>query len=136
MRPLLCGMSHQQIDAGVASHIGSYSDAVEVAPGARWLAVSGTPGTREDGTLPDSFEEQAAQAWRNIVVILERAGFRVDDLVKLTQYLTNAEDIAAYPAIRSEFLGATRPASMLVVVPALVWPGMSIEIEAWAARTD
>ena len=56
------------------------------------------------------------------------------DLVKITQYLTNAADIPAHAKIRARFLGSARPASMLVVVPALVWPQMSIEVEAWAAR--
>jgi enamine deaminase RidA (YjgF/YER057c/UK114 family) len=123
-------------DIGVAAHIGAYSDAVEIAPGSRWLAISGTPGLGSDGTLPSSFEEQAEQAWRNVCEALLSAGFDVADLVKITQYLTNADDVAAYGPIRSRFLGSARPASMLVLVPALVWPEMSIEIEAWAARAD
>jgi 2-iminobutanoate/2-iminopropanoate deaminase len=127
---------HTVRDIGVAAQIGAYSDAVEVAPGARWLALSGTPGLLPDGTLPPSFAEQAEQAWRNVCDALGSAGFELADLVKITQYLTSADDIAAYGAIRAGFLGSVRPASMLVVVPALVWPGMSIEIEAWAARVD
>jgi enamine deaminase RidA (YjgF/YER057c/UK114 family) len=118
---------------GVAAHVGAYSDAVEVAPGARWLAVSGTPGIATDGTIASGFEDQATQAWSNVCEVLAAAGFTVADLVKITQYLTNAEDIATHAAIRSRFLGSARPASMLVVVPALVWPQMSIEVEAWAA---
>lgn len=87
-----------------------------------------------DGTLPHDFAGQAEQAWTNVCAALESAGFVVGDLVKITQYLTNADDIAAHAAIRARFLGSARPASMLVVVPALVWPGMSIEVEAWTAR--
>lgn len=121
-------------DIGVAAHIGAYSDAVEVAPGARWLALSGTPGMDADGKIPPSFEDEASQAWTNVCAALAKAGFTVDDLVKITQYLTSADDIATHAAVRSRFLGAARPASMLLVVPALVWPEMSIEIEAWAAR--
>ncbi|MFN2468278.1 MAG: RidA family protein [Gaiellaceae bacterium] len=121
-------------DIGVADRIGTYSDAVEVAPGARWLALSGTPGMAPDGTIPPSFEEEATQAWSNVCDALRKAGFAVGDLVKITQYLTDAEHIAVHAAVRARFLGSARPASMLVVVPALVWPQMSIEIEAWAAR--
>ncbi len=123
-------------DLGVAARIGKYSDAVEVAPGARWLALSGTPGMTAKGAIPDSFEEEAAQAWANVCAALETAGFTVHDLVKITQYLTSADDIAAHAAIRARFLGDARPASMLVVVSALVWPQMRIEVEAWAARAD
>ena len=126
--------AHTAYDIGVATHIGAYSDAVEAAPGARWLALSGTPGMRPDGPIPDGFEEQATQAWQNVCDALAAAGFDVRDLVKITQYLTSAEDIPAHAAIRTQFLGTARPASMLLVVPALPWPQMAIEIEAWAAR--
>ncbi len=123
-------------DLGVAARIGKYSDAVEIPAGLRWLAISGTPGMTPDGTIPASFEEEADQAWRNVCAALELADYGVDDLVKITQYLTNADDIAAHAAVRSRYLGSARPASMLVVVPALVWPQMTIEVEAWAARAD
>ena len=123
-------------DIGIAAHIGAYSDAVAVPAGARWLAISGTPGLAPDGTVRGNFEDQAAQAWRNVCDALSNAGFSVDDLVKITQYLTSAEDIAIHAQVRARFLGPARPASMLVVVPALVWPQMSIEIEAWAARSE
>ena len=39
-------------NVGIASQIGSYSDAIEVPPGARWLLTSGTPGLALDGGLP------------------------------------------------------------------------------------
>ncbi len=123
-------------DIGIAARIGTYSDAVEVAPGARWLALSGTPGMAPDGSIPSSFEEQAELAWTNVCAALDTAGLDVHDLVKITQYLTSADDIMAHAAIRARYLGSARPASMLVVVPALVWPEMSIEVEAWAARSD
>ena len=125
---------HATHDIGIAAHIGAYSDAVEVEPGLRWLAISGTPGMTAEGTVPESFEEQATLAWSNVVAALDSAGFGVHDLVKITQYLTTADDIPAHAAIRSQFLGTARPASMLLVVSALPWPQMSIEVEAWAAR--
>lgn len=70
---------HAVHDIGVAAHIGAYSDAVEVAPGARWLALSGTPGLAADGTVPDAFEEEADQAWTNVCAALARAAFTVHD---------------------------------------------------------
>lgn len=120
-------------DIGVASQIGKYSDAVEAPVGSRWLAISGTSGLTPDGTIPPTFEEEATQAWSNACAALAKAGFDVGDLVKITQYLTNADDIATHATVRARFLGDARPASMLVVVPALVWPQMRIEIEASAA---
>jgi hypothetical protein len=42
-------MPHINYDIGVASQIGSYSDAVEVGPPLRWLLTSGTPGLAING---------------------------------------------------------------------------------------
>ena len=127
---------HIRHDIGVASQIGKYSDANEAREPARWFALSGTPGMRADGTLPESFAEQAEQAWVNVLRALASAEMDASHLVKITQYLLRAEDIRAYGAIRARHLGDARPASTLLVVPALVWPNMLIEIEVWAAASE
>jgi enamine deaminase RidA (YjgF/YER057c/UK114 family) len=124
-------MSFKIHDIGVASQIGKYSDAVE-APSGRILLLSGTPGLSPDGTLPDTFEGQAEQAWKNVFDLLKKADMGPENLVKITQYLTDAKYIAAYGPIRSKWLQNHRPASMLLVTPALVWPQLLIEIEAYA----
>ena len=121
-------------DIGVARQIGSYSDAVEVAPNARWLFTAGTPGLALDGKLPSDITGQAEIAWRHIVAMLERANMSVKDLVKVTHYLLRATDIPAYVKVRSRFLGDARPASMLLIVPELVRPEFLLEIEAIAAK--
>jgi 2-iminobutanoate/2-iminopropanoate deaminase len=127
-------MGHQLLDAGVAKHIGKYSDGVLVQPDLRWVLTSGTPGLMPDGTCPEGIAAQAEWAWRNVLAILERGGMGVQDLVKVTHYLTRAEDIQPYVAVRARFLGDVRPASMLLVVPALVRPEYLVEVEAYAAR--
>jgi len=120
-------------DIGVAAQIGQYSDAVETTGNGRLLFISGTPGLAPDGTLPETFEGQAEQAWKNIISILERAGMGPGHLVKVTQYLTRAEDIPSYRPIRSKYLTDNRPAFMLAVIPGLVRPEFLIEIEAVAS---
>jgi enamine deaminase RidA (YjgF/YER057c/UK114 family) len=121
-------------DIGVAKQIGAYSDAIEVRPKLRWLMSSGTPGLASTGELPMDITGQAERAWEHIVRLLERAGMTVDDLVKVTQYLTRAEDIPAYTQVRSRFIRDARPAYMLLVVPQLVRPEFLVEIEFVAAR--
>jgi 2-iminobutanoate/2-iminopropanoate deaminase len=123
-----------QHDIGVASQIGKYGDAMEVAANSRWLLTSGTPGLALDGALPDDIAAQSELAWSHIVALLGRAGMTVGDLVKVTQYLTSESDIARYAQVRSRFLGDARPASMLMVIPALVRPGFLVEIEIVAAK--
>ena len=126
---------NRMLNVGVAARIGTYSDAVEIAPGKRMLYVSGTPGlSAETGQLPETFVDQADLAWRNIKAILAEAGMSVEDIVKLTQYLIRRDDLAAYRDIRSRHLGACRPASMLAFLPELVWPNMLIELEVVAAK--
>jgi enamine deaminase RidA (YjgF/YER057c/UK114 family) len=127
-------MNHKTHDIGVAKQIGAYSDAIEVAPNARWLMTAGTPGLGLDGVLPSDITGQAELAWTHIVMMLKRAGMNVQDLVKVTHYLLRAEDIPAYVKVRSKYLGDARPASMLLIVPGLVKPEYLLEIEAIAAR--
>ncbi|MGZ3158752.1 MAG: RidA family protein [Burkholderiaceae bacterium] len=125
-----------QHNIGVAAQIGTYSDAIEVPPGARWLMTAGTPGLAMDGTLPDGIAAQAELAWQHIVNLLERAGMSIDDIVKITQYLLHASDIADYARVRSRYLKNARPASMLLIVPALVKPGILVEVEVIAAQNS
>jgi enamine deaminase RidA (YjgF/YER057c/UK114 family) len=120
-------------DIGIARQIGNYSDAVEISHTGRILFLSGTPGLTPDGKLSQDFEEQAEQAWRNVLALLELAGMGPDHLVKIVQYLVRSEDIRKYSAVRTKMLGACRPASMLLVISALARPDFLIEIEAYAS---
>jgi enamine deaminase RidA (YjgF/YER057c/UK114 family) len=128
-------MTHTTHDIGVANQIGSYRDAIEVGPNLRWLVTSGTPGLAMNGELPKDVTAQAEFAWQHIILMLERAGMTVTDIVKVTQYLTRADDITAYAKVRKRFLGDTKPASMLLVIPQLVRPEFYVEIEILAAKT-
>lgn len=127
-------MSHVIHDIGIASQIAAYSDAIEVKPNLRWLFTSGTPGLSQVGDLPNDISGQAGLAWEHVVRMLQQAGMTVADIVKVTQYLTRVEDIKAYAEVRSRFLGDNRPASMLLVIPQLVWPEILVEVEIIAAK--
>jgi 2-iminobutanoate/2-iminopropanoate deaminase len=127
-------MKHAIHDIGVARQIGAYSDAIEVGPNLRWLLTSGTPGLATDGDLPKDISGQTELAWKHVISMLEQAGMTVADIVKVTQYLTRAEDIAAYGKVRTRFLGDVRPAAMLLVIPQLVRPDFLVEVEIVAAK--
>jgi 2-iminobutanoate/2-iminopropanoate deaminase len=127
-------MEHTAQDIRVARQIGSYSDAVEVAQNVRWLVTSGTPEMAADGQLPADIERQSEIAWGHIVTMLRKAEMTVHDVVKVTQYLTRPEDIAAYSKVRERVLGDMRPASTLLVVAQLVRPEFLVEVEVVAAR--
>jgi 2-iminobutanoate/2-iminopropanoate deaminase len=97
--------------------------------------VSGTPGLDEAGAIPADFADEARQAWRNVAAILEKAGASLGDIVSVRQYLTRQQDIEAYVAVRKEMI-THEPAFMLMVVDALVWPTIHVEIEVVALVPD
>jgi 2-iminobutanoate/2-iminopropanoate deaminase len=129
-------MTHKLHDLGIASQIGLYSDAVEVDGHRRWLITAGTPGLTAAGELPADIAAQSEIAWNHILAMLDKAGMSVADIVKVTQYLIRAEDIAAYAKVRNRVLGGFKPASMLLVIPQLVRPEFLVEVEIIAAKAD
>jgi enamine deaminase RidA (YjgF/YER057c/UK114 family) len=118
----------------IADPIGTYSHGIEVSPNARWLYVAGQIGIRKDGSVPATIDEQSAVAWQNVVAILDAAGMKVTDIVKMTQFLVNLEDFPKYAATRAKFLAGHRPASTGLVIRSLVKPEYLVEVEVVAAK--
>ena len=75
---------------------------------------------------------QSEQCFRNVEAALAAAGASWDDVTKITCFLVNADDYAAYAAVRNGIFPQDGPASSTVVVTALVRPEMLVEIEAYA----
>ncbi|HXV22852.1 MAG TPA: RidA family protein [Alphaproteobacteria bacterium] len=117
----------------VPASFSRYSQGVAVPSPARWLHVSGQVGIPLGGVLPDTFEEQARNAWRNVLGVLEAAGMAPADLVKVTAYITRPSDVGQYRTVRDSMIGGLKTASTLVVVAGLADPLWLIEIEAIAA---
>ena len=86
-------MANKIHNIGIAAQIGAYSDAVETGSNLRWLLTSGTPGLQMNGDLPSDIAGQTELAWKHILRMLARAEMTVADVVKVTQFLTCAEDI-------------------------------------------
>ena len=121
--------------SSISPPLGAYSHAIEIPPGARVVHISGQVGMLADGSVAEGIEAQLACAWRNILAILADAGMGPGDIVKVTTYLTRAEDFKVHPRIRAEFLGEARPTATAVCVSALAAPEFLCEIEAIAARS-
>jgi enamine deaminase RidA (YjgF/YER057c/UK114 family) len=72
-----------------------------------------------------------------LLAALAAAGARPADLVKLTTFVTGMTQLAAFRAVRDQFLDPARlPASTLVQITRLFRPEFLIEIEAFAVRHD
>ncbi|MDP6475135.1 MAG: RidA family protein [Alphaproteobacteria bacterium] len=111
-----------------------YSQALEVDPNKRWLFTAGQIGAAPDGSTPESFEDQVAQTWANIMALLKEADMGADDIVKIVGYIVGVENFSAYVAGRKKVIGGVRPASTAIVVPALALPELLVEIEVIAAK--
>lgn len=119
----------------IAGPFGRYSHAVEVAPGVRWLHVSGQVGVKPDGSTAEGIEAQARTALENVRALLAGAGMATGDLVKMTVFVTDFRYADAYRAARDAVLGEdARVASTLLAVTALAKPEWLIEVEAVAAK--
>ncbi len=111
----------------------AYSLGVEAPAQARWLHISGQVGVEPDGSFAEGPEAQMEAAWRNILAILGAAGMGPHDLVKVTAFLTRAEDTPLYREVRDRMLAGAEPASTLLIITALAHPDWLVEIEATAA---
>ena len=87
------------------------------------------------GTGPVGADEGNAETQTRIVLsiiksVLEKAGARLEDVVRTRMYLTHAEDWESVGKVHGEFFGVIRPAATMVVVAKLLNPAWRIEIEA------
>jgi 2-iminobutanoate/2-iminopropanoate deaminase len=115
----------------LAEPVSHYTDAVRAGD---LLFLSGFVPVDGEGRLvgEDDVVAQVRQVFANLAVVLDAAGATFADVVKVTVYLTDIADRAAINPVRQEVFGATRPASTLVEVSALVTPGAKVEIDAVA----
>ena len=120
--------------AGVAAPAAPYVHGMEVAPGARWLFISGQIGVHPDGRPGADAREQVELVWRNIALILRSAGMDVADIVKLTTFSTSAAHLPALREVRERVLAGHLPASTLLIVAGLAKPELLVEVEACAAK--
>jgi enamine deaminase RidA (YjgF/YER057c/UK114 family) len=114
---------------------GAYSHIVQVPGDARWTVLSGQIGVRPDGSVPDGIEAQAEQTYANIKTALGLVGLGLQDVVRLTTYLTDAAFIDSFFRVRARVLGSYRPASTLLIVGGLMKPEWHIEIDCIAAQS-
>ena len=96
--------------------------------------VSGTTGydftTME---LPEDITGQTRNCFKTIEKALKDAGFAMADVVRVTYYLTDRNEIDAFAKVAREYFETVRPAAMMVITQ-LADPKMKVEIVTTAKR--
>ena len=113
-----------------------FSQAVQVDGGARLLLCSGQTATGPDGSPPTTSDmgEQVTIALANLRTVLEASGLTIADVVKLTIYTTDVDELLGAYGSAAEVLAPNLPAMTLIGVTRLAFPELKVEIEATAAR--
>ena len=98
------------------------------------IYVSGQGPLDPEGQLvgEGDMTAQSRQVFANIRAVLAEAGATMDDVVKITSFITDTGRYAEYAAARAEAFPNQVPASSTVTVADLVLPGMLVEVEAIA----
>ena len=125
-------MSKQPIhtkDAPAA--IGTYSQAVRAG---KLVFLSGQIPLRPDtmDVVDGDFEARARQVFTNLAAVAAASGGSLDDIVKLTIFLTDLDNFATVNAVMEDFFAAPFPARAAVGVASLP---RNVDIEADAILT-
>jgi 2-iminobutanoate/2-iminopropanoate deaminase len=112
----------------------NYAQAIEIAPGARYLFIAGQVGADPSGRIPDSPEEQHRLAWANVLGILKAAGMDHRNIVDARVFITDRAQIGLYRQVRDEVLKGHKAAATLLVVAGLAEPQLVMVIAAAPGR--
>jgi 2-iminobutanoate/2-iminopropanoate deaminase len=111
-----------------------FSQAWRVDDGRAVIFASGQAAISAEGEVVGAgdFEAQTRQALENLRTVLEAAGASLQDIVKLTVFVTDIANVREYGRIKAEYIPGPQPASSAIGVSALALPELMIEIEAIA----
>ena len=96
------------------------------------IYVSGQGGWNADFSIADTAAAQARQAFRNMATVLKEGGTSLDDVVEITSYHLDMDQMGAVVEAMREAFPNHQPAWTAVGVTRLALPQMLVEIKATA----
>ena len=125
-------MNKRNLNAPDAADLATgYSQVVEISNATRTAFISGQIPMTKEGVVPKTFREQCLLVWRNIEAQLRAADMSLDNLVKVTIFLSDRRYNAENRAVRREVLGDRAPA-LTVIITGIFDEAWLLEIEAVA----
>jgi len=96
------------------------------------LYVSGQIAVDDAGNIvgEGDCEAQSRQVMANVKAVVKAVGGSMDNVVKITCFLTDVANYPAYSKVRAETFPSSPPASSTVIVAGLVRPELLVEVEA------
>ena len=92
-------------------------------------------GSRPDGTLPKTIEEQTDQVINNLEAILKAGNASLDDVTKVTVYLASLSDFQAMNGVYAKRFRQPYPVRSILQT-ALPEPGALVAMDAIALRRE
>jgi 2-iminobutanoate/2-iminopropanoate deaminase len=114
---------------GLPEPTGNYTHGTVVEGARRMVFVSGQVPWGDD--IPADFDSQCRMVWHNVLAVLAEAGMGIENLAKVTTYLSDRAYRAANSRIRAEVLGDYCPA-LTIIITGIYAEEWLLEIEAVA----
>lgn len=123
---------------GMSAPVGPYAHVVSTPPGGRLVFCAGAVAYGANGQVVGEGDivAQTHQVMENLRLALGAAGATFADVVKVTNYVTDASLWPEVLPVRAQYLREPFPVSTFVEVSALMFPELLIEIEAVAVVYD
>ena len=106
----------------------------EISNPSRILFISGQVPEASDGSVPKDFKAQCRLTWANIESQLQAAEMTLNNLVKMTIFLSDRRYIQEAYEVRADVLAKNKvPPAMTIIITGIYDEAWLLEIEAIAA---
>ncbi|MFQ5917654.1 MAG: RidA family protein [Candidatus Binatia bacterium] len=114
----------------------SFSQGVVVKGGSSMIFVAGQAAFDKDGHVvgKGDITQQTQVTLENVKSVLESAGASLEDVVRITVFLTDIRNMSVMQRVRADYFRSNYPASTGVQVSSLAHEDLLVEIDAIAVK--